>query len=59
MKLRAMLCRATQDGRVMVEGSDKTWSTGEGKGKSLQYSFIENPINRMKKRLIVYQYKCT
>ena len=32
MKLWAMLCRATQDGRVMVESSDKTWSTGEGNG---------------------------
>ena len=26
----AMLCRATQDGCVIVESSDKTWSTGEG-----------------------------
>ena len=29
---------ATQDGRVMVEGSDRMWSTGEGNGKPLQYS---------------------
>ena len=35
MKLCAMPCRATQDRRVMVESSDKTWSTGEGKGKPL------------------------
>ena len=28
MKMWAMLCRATQDGGVMVENSDKTWSTG-------------------------------
>ena len=33
VKLWAMLCRAAQDGRVMVESSDKTWSTGEGNGK--------------------------
>ena len=29
---------ATQDGRVMVERSDRMWSTGEGNGKPLQYS---------------------
>ena len=44
MKLWAMLCRATQDGQVMVESSDKTWSTGEGNGKPLQYSCLENPM---------------
>ena len=32
----------------MVESSDKTWSTGEGNGKLLQYSCLENPINSMK-----------
>ena len=32
----------------MVESSDKTWSTGEGNGKPLLYSFLENPINSMK-----------
>ena len=35
---------ATQDGRVMVERSDRMWSTGEGNGKPLQYSCLENPI---------------
>ena len=35
MKLWAMPCRATQEGQVMVESSDKTWSTGEGNGKPL------------------------
>ena len=45
-----MLCRATQDKRVMVERSDKTWSTGEGNGKPLQYSFLENPMNSMKRQ---------
>ena len=29
---------ATQDGWVMVERSDRMWSTGEGNGKILQYS---------------------
>ena len=43
-----MPCRATQDGQVMEESSDKTWSTGEGNGKPLQYSCLENPINGMK-----------
>ena len=32
----------------MVESSDKMWSTGEGNGKPLQYSCLENPINSMK-----------
>ena len=41
-------CRATQDGRVMVERSDRTWSTGEENGKPLQYSCLENPMNSMK-----------
>ena len=40
--------RATQDGQVMVERSDRTWSTGEGNGKPLQYSCLENPMNSMK-----------
>ena len=47
MKLWAMTCRAPQDRQVMVEISDKTWSTGEGNGKPLQYSCIENPMNSM------------
>ena len=40
-----MLCRATRDRRVMVEGCDKTWSTGERHGKPLQSSCLENPMN--------------
>ena len=40
-------CGATQDGRVMVERSDRMWSTGEGNGKPLQYSCLENPMNSM------------
>ena len=50
MKLWAMACRATQDGWVMVESSDKTWSTGEGNCKPLQYSCLENPMNSMKRQ---------
>ena len=38
------------DGQVMVEKSDKTWSTGEGNGESLQYSYLENPMNSMKRQ---------
>ena len=45
-----MLCRATQNGWVIVESSDKTWSTGEGNGKPLQYSCLENPMNSMKRQ---------
>ena len=41
---------ATQDGRVMVEISDRMWSTGEGNGKPLQYSCLENPMNSMKRQ---------
>ena len=45
-----MLCRATQDRQVMVESSHKMWSTGEGNGKPLQYSCLENPMNSMKRQ---------
>ena len=45
---------ATQDGRVMVERSDRLWSTGEGNGKPLQYSCFENPMNSMKSKMIGY-----
>ena len=41
---------ATQDEQVMVERSDRMWSTGEGNGKPLQYSCLENPMNSMKKQ---------
>ena len=33
----------------MVESSEKTWSTGRGTSKPLQYSCLENPMNSMKK----------
>ena len=42
--------RATQDGQVIVERSDRMWSTGEGNGKPLQYSCLENPMNSMKRQ---------
>ena len=45
-----MLCRASQDRQVIVVSSDKTWSTGEGNGKPLQYSCFENPMNNMKRQ---------
>ena len=45
-----MPCRATQDRWVMVKSSDRMWSTGEGNGKPLQYSFLENPMNSMKRQ---------
>ena len=34
----------------MVENSGKTWSTGEGNGKPLQYSCLENPMKSMKRQ---------
>ena len=45
-----MPCRATQDRWVMVESSDKTWSTGEGNDQPFQYSCLENPKNSMKRQ---------
>ena len=45
-----MPCGATQDGWVMVERSDRMWSTEEGNGKPLQYSCLENPMNSMKRQ---------
>ena len=43
-------CGATQDGQVMVERSDRMWSTGEGNGKPLQYSCLKNPMNTLKRQ---------
>ena len=45
-----MLHGATQDRRVTVERSDRMWPTGEGNGKPLQYSCLENPMNSMKRQ---------
>ena len=45
-----MSCGATQDRWVMVERSERMWSTGEGNGKPLQYFCLENPMNSMKRQ---------
>ena len=45
-----MSSRATQDEWVMVESSDKMWSTGEENGKPLQYSCLENLMDSMKRQ---------
>ena len=45
-----MPCGATQDRRVMVERSDRMWSTREGNGKPLRCSCLENPMNSMKRQ---------
>ena len=60
-----MPCGTPQDGQVVVERSDRMWSigewsglglevgmgsTGEGNGKPLQYSCLENPMNSMKRQ---------
>ena len=34
----------------MVERADRMWSTGEGNGEPLQYSYLENPMNSMKRQ---------
>ena len=43
-------CAATQDRQVMVERSERMWSTGEGNDKPLPYSGLENPMNSMKRQ---------
>ena len=43
-------CEETQESQVIVERSDRMWSTGEGNGKPLQYSCLENPMNSMKRQ---------
>ena len=45
-----MLSRATKDRWVIVKSSDRMWSIGERKGKPLQYSCLENPMNSMKRQ---------
>ena len=44
-----MLCGVTQEAWVMVERSDRMWSTGEGNGKPLEHSCLENPMNSTKR----------
>ena len=36
---------------VMVERSDRMWSTGEGNGKPLQYSCLKNTMNSRKRQI--------
>ena len=48
---------SNQDRRVMAESSTKTWSTGEGNGKPLQYSCLKNPMNSMNMHLR-FLHKC-
>ena len=45
-----MPCGATQDRRVVVERSDRMWSTVKGNGKPLQYSCLENPMKSMRRQ---------
>ena len=45
-----MLCALVTVCVVMVERSDRMWSTGERNGKPLQDSCLENPVNSMKRQ---------
>ena len=45
-----MPCGVTQDGWIMLERSDRVWSTEERNGKQLQYSCLENLMNSMKRQ---------
>ena len=45
-----MPCVATQDCWVMVERSDRMWSTEEGNGKPLQCSCLEGPMHSMRRQ---------
>ena len=40
----------TQDGRDIVQRSDRMWFTGEENGKPLLYSCLENPMNSIKRQ---------
>ena len=48
--LNETMRHANQDAQVMVESSDKMWLNGEGSGKPLQYSCLENPMESMKRQ---------
>ena len=45
-----MRYKAIQDGWVMVESSDKMWSTGGGNDKLLQHPCLKNSMNSMKRQ---------
>ena len=49
MKLRHVLWGHKRQAD-MVDRSNIMWSTGEGNGKPLQYSCLENPMNSMKRQ---------
>ena len=44
------MSHATQDTWVTEENYDRMWSTGEGNGKPLQHSCLENPMNSIKRQ---------
>ena len=48
--LEATSFQKTEDEEELVERSDRMWSIGEGNGKPLQYSCLENPMNNMKRQ---------
>ena len=54
MKLWVMLYRAIQDEQVILESSNKRWSTAEGNGKLLQYSALKIPQTVWKCKKIWY-----
>ena len=45
-----MLCRATQDGQLIVNNSNKIWSPGGENDNTLQYSYVEKPMDSMKRQ---------
>ena len=58
MKLWAMSSGVIQDRQVMMESSDKMWSPGEVNVNPLQYSYLDNPMNgikRQKDRTLKYE----
>ena len=58
VKLYAMSFKASQDKWVIVESSGKMWSTGEGNGKPLQHSCLENPMNKYDPTLHISRTLC-
>ena len=50
MAMGHMSCKATQNGWVIVESSDKMWSTGGGNGKPFQYSCHENSMDNIRQK---------
>ena len=57
MKLWATPCRATQDGRLIMERSDKTWSIGGGNSNPLPYPCLESLMDRGDWRATVHGVK--